>query len=65
MKLYQIKKNIINDLRKSDTWKIELTVAINFISSKDNDKEHVMHSKSNNIEIMTYHKTYEVIKKKK
>ena len=24
-----------------------------------------MHSKSNNIEIMTYNKTYEVIKKKK
>ena len=30
--------------------KIKLTIAINFISSKDNDEEHVMHSKSDNIE---------------
>ena len=37
-------KDIINDLRKSDTWKIQLTIAINFVSSKDNDEERVMHS---------------------
>ena len=42
-------KNIINDLKKSDTWKIQLTIAINFMSSKDNDEELVMHSKSDNI----------------
>ena len=29
---------MINDLKKSDMWKIQLTIAINFISSKDNDK---------------------------
>ena len=29
-------KNIINNLKKSDTWKIQLAVAINFISSIDN-----------------------------
>ena len=46
----------------SDTWKIELTIAINFISSKDNDEVHVIHSKSNNIEITTYDKAYEAIK---
>ena len=33
--------DIINNLKKSDTWKIQ--VAINFMSSKDNDEEHVMH----------------------
>ena len=43
-------KDIINNLKKSDTWKIQLTVASNFISSLDNDEEHVMHSKSDNIE---------------
>ena len=32
--------------------KIQLTIAINFISSKDNDEEHVMHSENDNIEIM-------------
>ena len=46
----------------SDTWKIELTIAINFISSKDNDEVHVIHSKSNNIEITTYDKAYEASK---
>ena len=45
-------KDIINDLKNSDTRKNQLTIAINFISSKDNDKEHVMHSKSDNKEIM-------------
>ena len=27
-------KDIINDLNKSDTWNIQLTIAINFMSSK-------------------------------
>ena len=38
-----LKNNIINNLKHFDTWKIQLTIAINFISSKDNDEEHVMH----------------------
>ena len=37
------------NLEKSDTWKIQLTTAINFISSKDIDKERVMHSKSESL----------------
>ena len=45
-------KDIINDVKKSDTWKIQLTIAINFASSKDNNEKRVMHSKSNEIEIM-------------
>ena len=46
-------KYIINDLKQSDTWKIQLTITLNFISSKDdNDEERVTHSKSDNIEIM-------------
>ena len=44
-------KDIINDLEKPDTWKIQLTIAISFISSKYNDEEQVMHSKRDNIEI--------------
>ena len=35
--------NIIVNLQNSDTWKIQLAIAISFISSKDTDKEHVMH----------------------
>ena len=54
-------KDIINNLKKSDTWKIQLTIANNFISSIDNDEEHVMHSKSDNIEIMMNDKADEII----
>ena len=36
-------KDIKNDLKKSDTQKIHSTIAINFISSKDNDNDRVMH----------------------
>ena len=39
-------KDIINNLKKPDTWNIQLVVANNFISSIDNDEEHVTHSKS-------------------
>ena len=36
-------RNITVNLQSSDTWKIQLTIAISFIFSKDTDKEHVMH----------------------
>ena len=47
-------KDIINDLKKTKylTWKIQLMIAINFVSSENNDEEHVMHSRSDNIELM-------------
>ena len=51
---------IINDLQKSDLWKIQLTIAINFVSSKENGEDLVMHSKSDNIEFMIYDNTDEV-----
>ena len=39
-------KGIIYNLKKSVTWKIQLTITINFFSSEDdNDEERVMHSK--------------------
>ena len=41
----------MNNFKKSDTWKIEI-ITINFISSIDDDEQHVIHSKSDNIEIM-------------
>ena len=47
---------------KSDTWKIQLTIANNFISSLDNDEERAMHSKSDNIENMINDEVDEVIK---
>ena len=56
-------KDIINNLKKSQTWKIELTIANNFISSVNNDEEHKMHSKGYNIKVMMNHEADDVIKK--
>ena len=52
----------MNNLKKSDTWKIQLTIANNFISSINKHEEPVMHSKSDNIEIMINGEADEVIK---
>ena len=41
-------ETIINNLKKSDKWKIQLTLSISFMSSKDTDEKHIMHSKSDN-----------------
>ena len=43
-------------------WKIQLNISNKFISSIDNDEEHAMHSKSDNIEIMINDEADEVIK---
>ena len=58
----QQKNILINNLKKSDTWKIQLTIANNFISSIDNDEERIMHSKSDNIKIIINNESDEVIK---
>ena len=55
-----LRETIIN-FQKSDTWEIQLTIAINFISSKDVKEEHAVHSKSNIIDIMPYDTVNEVI----
>ena len=51
-------KDIINNV--TDAWKIQIAIEINFISSKDNDEEHVIHSKNDNIEIIINDKADEV-----
>ena len=39
----------INDHKTQGEWRIQLTMAINFISSKDSDETRTMHAKSNNV----------------
>ena len=34
--------DIINNFKRSDTWKVQLTIAVNFASSKNNDEEHAI-----------------------
>ena len=54
-------KDIINDLKRPGTWKIQLTTSINFISYRNDNEDRVMQSKSNNIEIMISNEADEVI----
>ena len=54
-------KDIINDLKRSATWKIQLIIVINFISSKYTDEERVTYSKTDNIESTIINKADEVI----
>ena len=56
-----ILKDFISNLKKSETWKIQLTIANNFISSKDVQEGYIIHSKGNNREIINYDKLDEVI----
>ena len=46
----------------SNEMKIQLAMAINFISSKDSNETRTMHTKSNNVEIMMGSGTNEIIK---
>ena len=53
-------KNITIDLQNCDTWKIQIIIAINFISSKDAKEECVMHSRSDYMEFTSYNDADEV-----
>ena len=54
--------NIINDHKTQDEQKIPLTIAINFLFSKDSKEMCIMHSKSQNIESLIVSKTDEITK---
>ena len=55
--------NMINDYKSKGEWKIQLTAEINFTSLKpDSDETRIMHTKSNNTEIMIGSDTNDVIK---
>ena len=47
-------RDIMTDLQSSDTWKIQLAIAVNFIYSKDTEEERVTHSTSDNIKVTPY-----------
>ena len=53
---------MIDELKKSGEWKINLTLKVNFMPSKDDDDDKQWaHWKSNNITIMGGNKTDEII----
>ena len=53
--------DIINNHKTQGEWKIQLTIAINFFSSRDSEETRTMHTKSDNIEIMMGSETDETI----
>ena len=54
--------NMINDYKSKGEWEIQLTAEINFTSLKPNSNEtRIMHTKSDNTEIMTGSDTNEII----
>ena len=55
--------DMINDHKTQSEWKIQLTMQINFISSKDSEETRNKHTKSYNIEIMMGNETDEIIEK--
>ena len=57
---------MINNDKTQSEWKIQLTMQINLICSKDYKETHTTHSKSHNIEciIMMGNETDEIIEKK-
>ena len=55
-----IKLNLTWDSQSSDIWNIQLTIAINFVSSRDTEEERVMHSTSDNIKFTPYNTVNEV-----
>ena len=55
--------DMINDYKSKSEWKIQLTVEINFTSLKpDSDETCIMHTKSDNTEIMIGSDTNQLIK---
>ena len=44
-----------------ETWTIQLTIAINFISSKVAEEQRIMHSRSNNVKLTSYNDADEVV----
>ena len=53
--------DIINNHKNQREWKIKLSIVINFISSKHFDEIRILHTKSNNIEIILGIETDEII----
>ena len=58
----QYLSDIINDHKTHTDWKIQLTMEINFISSKDSNETRTMHTTSDNIEIIIGNETDGIVK---
>ena len=56
-------RDIIIDLRNSETSEIQITIAINFMSLKDDEEKRVMYGKTENIKFTSYSDPNKVVDK--
>ena len=54
-------KDLIDDHKSKDEWKIQLSMRVIFVSFTDENKTHEMYSKSDNVEIMSGIETEDII----
>ena len=59
----QYLKDMIKDHKTKGEWKIQSTIAISFMSSKDSNESRTVPSKSNNIKILIGNETDKIIEK--
>ena len=58
----KVKVHSSNDYETEGEWKIQSSMEINFVSSKDSDEIRIMHTKSDNIDILMVSETSDIIK---
>ena len=54
-------QNLINNKKEQGEWKLQITMKIIFISFNDNDKQQIMYTKSDNVNIMRGYATNDII----
>ena len=58
----KLKVHTSNDYKTEEEWKIQLSMEINLVSSKDPDEIRIMHTKSDNIDIVMGSKRNDIMK---
>ena len=63
--LHEIKPHladIINKHKNKDEWKIQISMSLNFVSSKDSNEVRTMYTKSDNVDVLISNTTDDIIK---
>ena len=58
--MYYLRK-LINDYKQKDEWKVQLSIQVTFSSIIDENKTDIMHTKSDNVELLKGYSTSDVI----
>ena len=58
----KLKVHSSNDYETKAEWKIQLSMEINFVSSKDSDEIRIMHTKSGNTDVLMGSETSDIVK---